>query len=59
MSIDKEDKMLIEAVDEALSILGNNVKMMVYCFLEIKCGLKKEDILSNLKGFRDELHFLE
>ncbi len=58
MKMDKADKMLIEAIDEALSILGNNAKMMVYYFLESECGLKKEDIPSNLKGFHDGLHLL-
>lgn len=58
MSMDKADKMLIEAIDEALSILGNKAKEIIYYFLDKEYGLKREEISSNLKGFHDGLHLL-
>ncbi|MEM0052777.1 MAG: hypothetical protein QXL89_01070 [Nitrososphaeria archaeon] len=58
MNVDKADKMLKEAIDEALSILGYKAKEIVYYFLEKEYGLKREEIPSNLKGFHDGLHML-
>ena len=52
------DNMVLEAIDEALSILGVNVKESVYYFAEADYGLTREKIPSNLKKFHEVLHML-
>jgi hypothetical protein len=56
--VDKADKVVMDAIDEALSILGNKAKEAVYYFMEREYGLQKDDIPSNLKNFHDGLHML-
>ena len=52
------DNMVLEAIDEVLSILGVNVKKSVYYFAEADYGLTREKTPSNLKKFHEGLHML-
>jgi hypothetical protein len=40
-----------EAIDEVLTTLGENVKRVVYIFLENNYGIKKEQIPRKIEGF--------
>lgn len=42
------DRILIEVVDETLSILGDQTRKVIYVTLQEKYGLKKEDIHDNI-----------
>lgn len=53
MELDKVDIIVLDAVDEALSILGDKGKNAVYYFIEKEYHLRKEDIPSNLRKFHD------
>jgi hypothetical protein len=46
----------LEAVDDALSSLGNSAKQSIYFHLEDKFGIEKENIASNVKEFECGLH---
>ncbi len=52
------DRTVLDAVDEALSIMGDNVKKSIYYFLEADLGLGYNRIPSDLKKFHDGLHLL-
>lgn len=56
--MDKADRIIAEAIDDALSILGNKAKELVYYFMEREYGLKREKIPLNLNSFHDGLHML-
>jgi len=61
------EKLLIEAVDEALASLGESAKQSIYFHLENKFEIAKNDIPHRLKDFADGLekifglgaHFIE
>jgi CRISPR/Cas system CSM-associated protein Csm5 (group 7 of RAMP superfamily) len=53
----RADELVFEAVDECLSIFGDDVKKSIYYFMERNYGLRsREDILSNLEKFHQGLH---
>jgi len=52
------DLMVQEAIDEALSILGDGAKKAIYYYVEVNYGLRKEDIPKNLKKFHEALKLL-
>lgn len=45
------DKILLEAIDEGLDVLGNGGKYMVFFYLERNCSIKKRDIPKNPEAF--------
>jgi len=47
---------IIEAIDEGLSIMGVKSKEIVYFFVEKEYGLKREDIPNNLQKFHESLY---
>lgn len=47
---------LLRAVDDALSSLGNSAKQSIYFHLENKFGIEKEGIANNIKEFECGLH---
>jgi len=49
------EKLLIEAVDEALSSLGDSAKQAIYFHLEDKFKITKNDIPYRLEDFADGL----
>ncbi|MGB9960282.1 MAG: hypothetical protein ACPLKQ_07175 [Candidatus Bathyarchaeales archaeon] len=49
------DKLLIEAVDDALSSLGESAKMAIYYHVKDKFGISKEEIPSRVKEFSEGL----
>ncbi|MCX8189471.1 MAG: hypothetical protein N3F64_07135 [Nitrososphaeria archaeon] len=53
MKLDKVDKIILEAIDETLSILGDKGKESIYYFFEKEYLLSKQDIPSNLKKFHE------
>jgi len=48
-------RVLAESIDEALSALGEDVKVAIYFHLENKFGIKKHDIPQKIDGFSDAL----
>ncbi|MGD0331112.1 MAG: hypothetical protein ABSB40_11845 [Nitrososphaeria archaeon] len=52
------DGLIFQAIDEALSILGNKSRESIYYFLESEHGLSKEEIPSNLKRFHEALRMI-
>ncbi|MEM3713781.1 MAG: hypothetical protein QXF82_02410 [Nitrososphaeria archaeon] len=50
--------MILEAIDESLSILGDKGKEAVYYFLEREYCVNKEDIPKNLKTFLECLRLV-
>ena len=58
MSIDKIKKfdfMLLEAIDEALSTLGESIKKSVYFHLETSYKIKRHEIPNEIDRFSDSL----
>lgn len=55
---DKVDQMILDAIDESLSILGDKGREAVYYFLEREYCIEKEDIPKNLKTFLDCLRLV-
>ena len=51
----KFDEALIEAIDEALSPLGDNIKNTVYFKLEDSFKIPKDEIPTHIDGFADFL----
>jgi hypothetical protein len=49
------DKLLLEAIDEALTSLGESVKQSVYYHIERKFKISKKDIPSHLQEFMNGL----
>lgn len=49
--LDRVDQIVLEAIDEALSIFGEKGKNAVYYFFEREHLLEKEDIPKNLAKF--------
>jgi len=49
-------EIILEAIDEGLSIMGDRSKEIVYFFVEEEYGLKKEDIPKNLQKFHEALY---
>jgi hypothetical protein len=49
------EKLLLEAVDEALTSLGGSAKQAVYYHLENKFKIRKDDIPSRLEDFMNGL----
>jgi hypothetical protein len=49
------EAILLEAVDEALSTLGQNVQMSIYFHLETKFGLPKQFIPDRISDFSNAL----
>jgi hypothetical protein len=49
------DKLLLEAVDDGLSSLGESAKVSIYFHLENKFGIAKNEIPNRLKDFADGL----
>jgi hypothetical protein len=49
------DQILVDAIDEALSNLGENVKVAVYVQLENFFNIKKQEIPSELRDFSKAL----
>jgi len=45
------NKILLEAIDEGLDVLGNGGKYMVFFYLERNCSIKKCDIPKNPEAF--------
>jgi len=56
--LDNVDRIVLDVIDEALSILGNKGKESVYYFMEREYLLEKEDIPSNLRKFHDCLRLV-
>lgn len=52
------DRLLLEAVDEGLSLLGNSVKEAVYFYLEKDFKISRADIPSRLEDFVSSLEKL-
>lgn len=52
------DQILLDAIDEALSSLGENVKMTVYFQIEDLFKIRKQDIPSRLSDFSSALEQL-
>jgi hypothetical protein len=50
------EKILMEAVDEGLSILGESAKQSIYLRLEKLYGIKKNDIPAMTEEFAKALH---
>src|SRR3990170_6253782 len=48
-------RILVESIDEALSALGEDVKVSVCFHLENKFGIKKHEIPQNINGFSGAL----
>jgi hypothetical protein len=48
-------KLLLEAVDEALSWLGNSVKQAIYFHLEKTFGINKQEIPDKIEGFTNAI----
>ncbi|MEM3385212.1 MAG: hypothetical protein QXE78_06770 [Nitrososphaeria archaeon] len=55
---DRVERMILEAIDESLSILGDKGKEAVYYFLEREYCVNKEDIPKNLKTFLECLRLV-
>jgi hypothetical protein len=53
--INKFDFMLLEAIDEALSTLGESVKKSVYFHLEATYNIKREQVPEEVGRFSDSL----
>ncbi len=53
MKLDEADRIILEAIDETLSILGDKSKEAIYYFFEREYLLSKQDIPSNLRKFHD------
>jgi hypothetical protein len=51
----KFDFMLLEAIDEALSALGESVKKSVYFHLEISYNIQRNEIPNKIAEFSDSL----
>ncbi|MGB9671540.1 MAG: hypothetical protein ACPL0C_06615 [Candidatus Bathyarchaeales archaeon] len=49
------DRLLLEAVDEALASLGDSAKQAIYFHLESKFKISKEEIPSHVDVFADGL----
>lgn len=49
------DKLLLAAVDEGLSILGESSKKAIYFHLERNFGIKKDEIPSKVEVFSEAL----
>jgi hypothetical protein len=50
--------MILEAIDEALSILGSKAKDVIYYYVEREFGLSKEQIPSNMKMLHEALRLI-
>jgi len=55
---DDVDRIVLDAIDEALSVLGSKGRDSVYYFLEREYLLKKEDVPLNLRRFDDCLRMV-
>jgi hypothetical protein len=51
----KFDKLLVSAIDEALTSLGESVKQSIYFHIENKFNVPRNEIPSNLKDFQGGL----
>jgi hypothetical protein len=49
------DKVLLEAIDEALGLLGNSARQSTYFYLEHKFKIARKDIPRQLKDFESGL----
>lgn len=49
------EELLSEAIDEALGALGDNVKLVVYYYLERNLGIEKRTIPKDMRSFQKEL----
>ena len=49
------DHLLLDAIDEGLSSLGENAKTSIYIHLENRFNIKKQEIPSKLRGFSNIL----
>ena len=54
----KFEKILLEAVDEALSVLGENVKTTIYFHLEHKFFIAKQEIPYRIDDFSNALEHI-
>lgn len=55
----RADELVFEAVDECLSIFGNDVKKSIYYFMERNYGISgREDIASNLEKLHESLRLI-
>ena len=52
------DRMILETIDEALSILGSKAKDVIYYYVEREFGLSKEQIPSNMKMLHEALRLI-
>jgi hypothetical protein len=52
------DKMILETIDDALSILGEKTKAMICYYVEREFGLSKEQVPSNIKFFHEALRLI-
>ena len=55
MAKDIFDRILLEAVDDALASLGDSARQAIYFHLENKFRIAKKDIPSHLDGFESGL----
>ncbi|MEM3870977.1 MAG: hypothetical protein QXE05_00205 [Nitrososphaeria archaeon] len=55
---DKVDRIILDAIDESLSVLGEKGKEAIYYFLEREYLIEKEDIPSNLQTFDECLRLV-
>ena len=49
------EELLLEAVDEGLSSLGESSKQAIYFHLEKDSGIKREEIPRKIQGFTDRI----
>jgi len=52
------DKTILETIDDALSILGEKTKAMIYYYVEREFGLSKEQVPSNINFFHEALRLI-
>lgn len=49
------DALLVQAIDEVFSCLGESSKSTIYFFLEVNFGINKEEIPNHIEDFSDAL----
>jgi hypothetical protein len=49
------EKLLLEAIDDALAALGNSARQSIYFHLETKFGVARDNIPYNIEDFEDGL----
>ena len=50
------EKLLLESIDEGLSLLGESSRQAIYFHLEQGCDLKREEIPEKIEAFASAIH---